>query len=117
MTTHLWAIMLVIFATIIGSLGPIFLKKASTDFSFKNLLKNRNLFYGVIFYGVSTFLFIPALKGGELSVLYPLVALIYVWVSFLSIKFLNEKMNSLKWIGIILIILGVSLIGIGASFS
>jgi len=30
-----------------------------------------------------------------------------VWVSFLSIKFLNERMNSYKWVGIVLIIAGV----------
>jgi uncharacterized membrane protein len=69
---------------------------------------------GIGFYGVSTAMFIPALKGGELSVLYPLVALTYVWVSLLSVKFLNEKMNKMKWIGILLILFGVTLIGIGS---
>ena len=65
-------------------------------------------------YAVGTILFIPALKGGDLSILYPFVALAYVWVSLLSVKFLGEKMNLVKWIGIALIIIGVSLIGIGS---
>jgi len=62
----------------------------------------------------NTVLFIPALRGGELSVLYPLVALVYVWVSLLSVRFLGEKMNPMKWLGIALILLGVTLIGLGA---
>jgi uncharacterized membrane protein len=60
-------------------------------------------------------LFIPALKGGDLSVLYPFVALAYIWVSLLSVKFLGEKMNKFKWLGIALIIIGVSFIGIGSN--
>ena len=114
--TELWAIILVLIATSLGSFGPLFLKKASSTLtlSFKNIITNKNLMLGLFFYGIGTVLFIPALKGGELSVLYPLVALVYVWVSFLSMKFLNEKMTMLKWLGIILILIGVSLIGLGA---
>ena len=117
MATQLWAVGLVILATLIGAFGPILLKKASAMklSSISALMKNYNLFIGVSLYGISTILFIPALKGGELSVLYPLVALAYIWVSLLSVKFLGEKMNKLKWAGIALIILGVSFIGIGSN--
>ena len=65
-------------------------------------------------YALGTVLFIPALKGGDLSILYPFVALTYIWVSLLSVKFLGEKMNFMKWMGISLIIVGVSFIGIGS---
>ncbi|MDP3764991.1 MAG: EamA family transporter [Nanoarchaeota archaeon] len=117
MATQLWAIGLVISATIIGAFGPILLKKASAKklSSIKSLSTNYHLFGGVALYAIGTMLFIPALKGGELSVLYPFVALAYVWVSLLSVKFLGEKMNKLKWFGIVLIIVGVSLIGIGSN--
>jgi uncharacterized membrane protein len=116
MKTELWAIALVLVATTIGSLGPLFLKKASGQLTLnlKKMITNRNLILGLGIYALSTIIFIPALKGGELSVLYPLVSLVYVWVSLLSIKFLNEKMNLIKWVGISLIIAGVALIGIGA---
>ena len=117
MATQLWAVGLVVLATFIGAFGPILLKRASAMklSSISALMKNYNLFAGVSLYGISTILFIPALKGGELSVLYPLVALAYIWVSLLSVKFLGEKMNKLKWIGIALIIIGVSFIGIGSA--
>ena len=117
MKTQLWAIGLAIFATIVGSYGPILLKKASAkNFSgMKSLITNYDLIYGIGLYGISTVIFIPALKGGELSVLYPLVALSYIWVSLLSVKMLGEKMNKWKWIGISLIIVGVSFIGFGST--
>ncbi|MCH8329051.1 MAG: EamA family transporter [Nanoarchaeota archaeon] len=116
MATELWAIGLVILATLIGAFGPILLKKASAKklSSISSLMKNYHLFGGVALYAIGTILFIPALKGGDLSVLYPFVALTYIWVSLLSVKFLGEKMNLMKWMGISLIIVGVSFIGIGS---
>lgn len=117
MATQPWAIGLVILATLIGAFGPILLKKASAKklSSIKSLATNYYLFGGIALYGIGTILFIPALKGGDLSVLYPFVALTYIWVSLLSVKFLGEKMNKYKWIGIALIIIGVSFIGIGSN--
>ena len=115
MKTEIWAILLVILATFVGAFGPIFLKKASARklSSLSSVMSNYPLFAGLIFYALGTLLFIPALKGGELSVLYPLVSLTYIWVSFLSVRFLGEKMNKFKWIGIGLIIVGVTFIGLG----
>lgn len=103
-------------ATLVGAFGPILLKKASAKKLSKlsSLMKNYPLFGGIALYGLGTLLFIPALKGGDLSILYPFVALTYIWVSLLSVKFLGEKMNLMKWLGIVFIILGVSFIGIGS---
>ena len=116
MTTQVWAIGLVLLATLVGAFGPILLKKASSKRLSKisELSTNYSLFGGVALYALGTLLFIPALKGGDLSVLYPFVALSYVWVSLLSVKFLGERMNKFKWAGIALIIIGVSLIGFGS---
>ncbi len=92
METQLWAIGLVVLATLIAAFGPIFMKKGSGKFklNISALIRNYELILGIMFYGISTIFFIPALKGGELSVLYPFVSLSYVWVSLLSIKMLNE---------------------------
>lgn len=115
MAAELWAIGLVIAATVVGSLGPIMMKKASTRVKFrKGKIIDKYLFTGFMLYGVSTIMFIPALKGGDLSVLYPIVSVTYVWVSLLSMWMLKEKMNSLKWGGIALVIFGVILIGSAA---
>ena len=116
METQLWAVGLVLLAAFLGSLGPIMLKKASGNISFNliKIIKNYHLILGIFFYGIGTILFIPALKGGELSVLYPLVATVYIWVSIWSIILLKEKMNRQKWIGVLLVVLGVIFIGLGA---
>lgn len=118
MATQLWAIGLVLTATLIGAFGPILLKKGSDAFglSVRALLRNYNIIGGVFLYGLSSLLFIPALRGGDLSILYPFVSINYVWVSLLSIKFLNERMNKLKWLGVVLIIGGVSLIGLASRY-
>ncbi|MBW2983567.1 EamA family transporter [Candidatus Woesearchaeota archaeon] len=116
MPTELWAAGLVVLGTIVGSFGPILLKKGSKKFSLnpRLLIKNHYITSGTSLYILGTILFIAALRGGELSILYPLVSVTYIWVSFLSIKFLKEKMNKYKWLGILLIIMGVTFIGIGA---
>ncbi len=116
MATALWAMGLVVLATFVGAIGPILLKKGAGKFSLNPLtqLRNYSLIAGVLTYCLSSLIFIPALRGGELSVLYPLVSIGYVWVCLLSVKLLNEKMGTLKWVGIFLIIVGVSLIGLGS---
>ncbi len=116
MGTSLIAALVVLFASFIGSFGAILLKKGSESFSIsiRGVLGNRSLMAGVLIYGVSSVMFIGALRYGELTVLYPLVATNYVWVSLLSTKFLNEGMNAKKWAGIALILIGVTLIGIGS---
>jgi len=69
---------------------------------------------GVLIYLVAGALLIISFRGGEVSVLYPIIATSYVWVSFLSVKFLGELMNSFKWAGVISIIGGIALIGYGS---
>jgi drug/metabolite transporter (DMT)-like permease len=116
MATQLWAVGLVLLATLTGAFGPILLKKGSKAFSFNplKLIKNYYIVGGTFLYLFGTITFILALRGGDLSILYPLVSVTYIWVAFLSIKFLKEKMNKYKWTGILLIILGVAFIGLGA---
>ena len=80
MTTELWAVGLVLIGISVGAFGPIFLKRAADKFSLhpKKIFKNTDLFKGLFCYAFGTIMFIPALKGGDLSVLYPLVAIGYV---------------------------------------
>lgn len=116
MATSLTSIILVLSGTLVGAFGPILLKRASAKklSKLKALMTNYDLFAGVLLYVAGTVLFILALRNGELSVLYPFVSVTYIWVCILSMKFLGEKMNLLKWGGIALIILGVSFIGVGS---
>lgn len=76
------------------------------------VITNPRLFIGYAFYGVMTFLMALALKGRELSRLYPIIALTYVWVTILSIFLLSgEHLNFFRSAGIAFIVGGVSVLG------
>lgn len=114
MATKSWAIYLVLLCTLFTSAGQLFLKLGSKTASLNlGLLTNYYLIVGIALYLTSAVMLIIAFKGGELSVLYPFIATSFVWVSFLSVHFLGEAMNSWKWLGIVVIIIGVSFVGIG----
>jgi uncharacterized membrane protein len=103
-----------IIATFVGAVGSVFLKKGSARFKIRfsyhgiiAVLKNYTLIFGVFLYVLSAIIFIYLLRSNELSVLYPLTALSYVFVTLLSIYYLKESMNFYKWLGVSCIIIGV----------
>jgi undecaprenyl phosphate-alpha-L-ara4N flippase subunit ArnE len=110
--TELWAIGLVLIAAVVGAFGQLNFKLGSEGLPLKirAFLGNKHLIIGVILYALNTVIFIIALRGGELTVLYPLVATNYIWTVLLAKKFLNEKINLFKWTGLILIVIGVAFI-------
>jgi len=117
MKTKKEAIALVLLCTFLTAAGQMFLKIGSGNLSFSilKLLSNLPLIIGFALYALGAVILVIALKHGELSVLYPIIAMSFVWVSFLSIIFLTEIMTFLRWAGVITIIIGISLIGRGAS--
>jgi len=80
--------------------------------SLLNIIKNPKIIFGAFMMVVSAAIYIMALKGGELSVLYPYASLSYLWVTLISKFYLKEEINKQKVTGIVLIILGIVLIGI-----
>jgi uncharacterized membrane protein len=113
--TEMWAAGMVLFAAFLGSFGSLYFKKGAgkLKLNLKSLMTNFDLMKGVLIYGSSTVFYVIGIKGGELSVLFPLVSTGYIWVCILSQKYLEERMNAVKWAGIAFIILGVTLIGFG----
>ena len=109
-----WAIALVVLGTLIGAGGSFLLKKGadSMEWNVSALMKNTRLFFGLLLFVLASIVFIFALKGGEVSVLYPITALTYIWVALLSVKYLKEKMNAWKIAGTALIIMGVIVLGV-----
>ncbi|MBI2662545.1 hypothetical protein HYX11_03740 [Candidatus Woesearchaeota archaeon] len=112
------AIFLMLLCTLFTSTGQIFWKLGVKNASFSNLLSFVNVLFiaGCLFYGVGAILMLIAFKSGELSVLYPIIATSYVWVSLASpLIFLTDKMNVLKWIGVIIILISICILGYGSS--
>jgi drug/metabolite transporter (DMT)-like permease len=75
------------------------------------LLGNWPLLLGYSLHACNAFLLIMALRHGELSVLFPIYALSYIWVDLLSLYFFHEHMNVWKTAGILLVMGGVALLG------
>jgi len=107
-------VLLVLLGSALGALAAFFVKLGMNTFNFRALFRNTNLLQGIALYAVSALIYIVALKGGELSVLFPLASTSYIWSSFLSVRFLKEKMNLWKWLSISGIIIGVFFIGLGS---
>ncbi len=119
MATKLWAALLILFTTLLTSSAQLLYKLGSASLSFDivGILTNYYLIAGVLLYAVGGILMIVSFRGGEVSVLYPIIATSYIWVSFLSMYFLNEAMNIFKWLGVISIIAGIISIGYGSKDS
>ncbi len=114
-STKLKAVLLVFSCTIIGAAAQLLIKIGMTHFrpDLLALLTNYPLIGGYAFYGINTLLLVLALRDGELSTLYPIIAFTYVWVTLLSYTLLGEKPNVYKNVGITLIVLGVAVLGRG----
>lgn len=106
------ALGIIAIATFIGSIGALFLKKGSAKFSIKTLFKNYKVIFGLFLYLVSTALFIPTLRLVPVSVAYPMTSLSYIWTVILSVLILKEKINTKRFLGISIIIVGIMLLGL-----
>jgi multidrug transporter EmrE-like cation transporter len=107
------SIILVFACTIVGTLAQLLMKSGMEHFRLEPmaLVTNLPLILGYALYGVNTVMLVMALREGELSVLYPIIALTYVWVTLASYIRLHEPPNLYKNIGVTAIILGVIMIG------
>jgi drug/metabolite transporter (DMT)-like permease len=105
-------IFLVLFCALIGAIGQIFFKLGSESFSlsFGGIVKNWKFLIGVFLYGISAMLFVYSLRYGDLSILYPLIATSYIWVTVLSFTLLGEPISLLNLAGVGLILVGIALI-------
>ena len=103
--------------TFITSTAQVLWKLGSEKLSFDllSIITNWQIIIGIALYAVAGVLMIISFRGGDVSVLYPIVATSYIWVSFLSIFFLSETMNLFKWAGVLVIFSGIVLIGYGSN--
>lgn len=110
--TEPWSIALAFFCALMAAGGQLLFKLGSKNISIDIMswITNWQVLTGMVLYGTSAILFIVALKHGNLSILYPIIATSYIWVTLLSIHVLGESFPRVKWIGLILIITGVYII-------
>jgi undecaprenyl phosphate-alpha-L-ara4N flippase subunit ArnE len=115
MKTPVNSIVLVLFGSFIGSFGAVFLKLGAEHMkgSLLRLVTNYWLAVGVILYLLSSVFYMMGVAQGELTVLYPMVSLGYIFAILWARLFFKEPFTKAKIGGLAMIIFGVALINLG----
>jgi multidrug transporter EmrE-like cation transporter len=103
------SMVLVFTGAFIGSIGAAFLKAGAgrLKFTVAGMASNWRLLVGILAYCVSSVFFVYGNTRGELSVLYPIVSLGYIWTLVWSRLFFREPFTRVKFVGVSLILVGV----------
>ena len=110
MKTKRRAIFLIILTTLLISISQLLLKLSSKSLELLNpisYLTNIQLIIALVLYAIAAILISLSLKWGELSVIYPFIALSFIWVTLLSAYFLSEHVTLVNWVGMLSICAGV----------
>lgn len=114
-------IALVLILVVVISFGQVLMKRGLKNMGGINLnevlsaklfsvIFEKNIFFGIVLYVISTLLWLVILSKVELSFAYPLIALGYVVTAILAKLFFNENITLMRWMGILLVLGGVFLI-------
>jgi len=116
------AVLMVVACTLIGAVAQVLIKMGASHLTHAGLVATAigiltipTLFAGYCLYAVFAAMMILALRHGELSILYPVIALTYVWVTILSVLVFHESINPIKGTGVLIIMIGVVVLGRGGA--
>jgi drug/metabolite transporter (DMT)-like permease len=114
-SAHRTAALIVAACTVLNAVAQILFKIAVRNLvpTPMGLLTNFPLIGGLACYGLFMIAMVLALREAELSMLYPIIALSYVWVTLMSYLLLKEPPNVYKNLGILTIVIGVAVLGRG----
>jgi len=101
-----------------SAIGGFFLKVGAVQIMYdggifeviSQVLCNWKIILGVLMYVIPVVIWIFLLKKIELSFLQPLFSMVYVITPVLASIFLHENIATGRWLGILLIIVGVIVI-------
>jgi uncharacterized membrane protein len=116
-----WVIQIII-ALVLGITGQLLFKEGTGSLNVSvsgvtgplvligRMLTNLPIFVGLVCYGLSTIFYILVLKDKDLSLVYPMIASSYALVLLFAWLFRHEAVSPIRWVGALVITLGVILI-------
>jgi drug/metabolite transporter (DMT)-like permease len=72
---------------------------------------SRNILLGVFFEALFFVILLILMSTNDISLLWPLTGLSFVFATFAAIIFLGEKVPPMRWAGVVLVVAGAVLIG------
>jgi multidrug transporter EmrE-like cation transporter len=114
-------IVLVLISVLLGVLGQLSLKQGMKNignFEVKDFLSARIfeligekfVVIGIVFYAIATLLWLVVLSKAELSFTYPMLAIGYILIAIFGKIFFGENVTFVRFLGILLISIGVFLL-------
>ncbi len=115
MKTPFSSMALVLIGSFIGSFGAVLLKFGANKLKggWLGMIKSWQIAAGTAAYLLSSVFFVLGVRRGELTILYPLVSLGYVWTLFWAKMFFNEPLTRTKFAGLALIFAGIFVLQLG----
>lgn len=72
---------------------------------------NKCILFGVFFEALFFATLLILMSKSDISLLWPLTGLSFVFATFAAMIFLGEKVSTLRWAGVVFIVIGAILIG------
>jgi multidrug transporter EmrE-like cation transporter len=107
------ALLVLLLSVVLNAAGQVLFKAARLnhpDASLVSLFLYLETWGGFIFYGLSAVCWLWVLSRAQLSYAYPVLSLSFPIVVALSAVLFGETISLLKWAGVAVIVLGVSLL-------
>jgi len=103
-------IAITIIAALLVAVSMVFLKISAATVTFKNWYKHLGFLSGTFLFGFANLLFVLVLRGNEVSVVFPLMSVQYIFTALISHWYLEEKLGKTLLLGIFCIMAGSVLI-------
>ena len=110
---HRRVILGILLSVMLNTIGQLFFKAARTaqpDASILSLFFHFKTWAGFISYGMSAICWLWVLSRAQLSFAYPILSLTFPLIVGLSAIFFSEAISYTRWVGVGVIVVGVSLL-------
>jgi hypothetical protein len=115
MKSQIFPIIINLVAAVFGAFGQYSYKIGAARLKYVPIYLNWQIAVGVGFFTVVMVMMIIGFKfGGRLSVCYPVYATTFLWGTLIGVKLDNEPWAGPQVIGILLVVIGVSIVAFWA---